>query len=112
MIKPTTRSSMLYGKASNIYPLTPMTIPSKKKTALVHEGLNIITKYAIAIKINMIAVAMTSFVNGWWLKIGAIPHTISIKASITPSNLNILTFAIITLILILISLYLYHYIIK
>lgn len=47
--------------------------------------------------INMIAVAITSFVNGSCLKIGSKAQTINIKANATPNNLNIFTFAIITL---------------
>ena len=60
-------------------------------------------KYAIAIKINIIAVAITSVVIGLWVTNGAIAQTINTKANIMPNNLNILTFAIITLILILTS---------
>ena len=97
MIIPNMAKPILYGWASNMYPLTPMTIPSKKNTALVQPGLNNMMKYAIAIKISIIAVAMTSFVIGWCLKNGEIAQTINIKANITPNNLNILTFAIITL---------------
>lgn len=63
MIKPTTSNPILYGLSSNIYPHTPIIIPSKKNIALSHDGLNIITRYAIAITISMMAVARTSFVN-------------------------------------------------
>ena len=45
----------------------------------------------------MIDVAITSFVIGSCLMNGEIPQTTNINANITPNNLNILTFAIITL---------------
>jgi len=91
MIRPIIRKPKLYGTARIIYPATPITIPSKKKTAFVHSGLLAIIMYAIPRRIRIIDVASVLLVNVSPLTKGRIPMIINKIANINPKILKVLT---------------------